>query len=600
MSPPLASLTIIRRTFSYLRPHRIRLAAALGQVLVLSALELARPWPLKIVIDSVLGGAPLPAAFTMGLAPGAVLAGACATLVVIAVLSGALTVVNLRTTTGIGQRMVSDVRGDLYGHLQRLSPGFHSRREVGDLLYRVTADTFAIQTLAANCFVPVLSAAVLLVGMAVIMFRLDAGLTLMALIVCPALMVTIRVLDGPIAAAAACVRREESAVYSVVQRAMTSVRLIQAYTREDEEHRSFMARSEESLAAGLKLYTWQTVYSGVITVLMAAGTAMVLWVAARHVMAGTLSLGSLVIFVSYLASLYAPVNSVVQTWGMVRGAMAGLGRVFEILDVKRDLPDGPHVLAKRKAQGEVAWDGVRFEYVPGHPVLRDVTLRVPAGFRVAIVGPTGAGKSTLMAMLLRFADPHRGRVTIGGTDVRDFTVRSLRQQIALVLQPPVVLPMSIAGNIALGRPGATCDEIAAAAMVADIHDSISRWPQGYDTMAGEQGLTLSEGEKQRITIARAVLKDAPILILDEPTSSVDAETERVIMDGLGRLASGRTTFIIAHRLSTVRRCDLIVYLKDGEIAEQGTLEELLERDGLFAAMYRLQTRREKLPRLVTS
>jgi ATP-binding cassette subfamily B protein/subfamily B ATP-binding cassette protein MsbA len=412
--------------------------------------------------------------------------------------------------------------------------------------------------------------------------------------------VCIRLLDRPIAAAAARVRREESAVYAVVQRAMTSVRLIQAFTREDEEHRSFMARSEESLAAGLKLYTWQTVYSGVVGVLMAAGTATVLWVGARHVMDGTLSLGALVVFVSYLASLYAPVNSVVQTWGMVRGALAGLGRVFEILDVKRDLPDGPHVLVQRKAQGEVAWDHVTFEYVPGRPVLRDVTLRVPAGFRVAIVGPTGAGKSTLMAMLLRFADPHAGRVTIGGTDVRDYRVRSLRQQIALVLQPPVVLPMTVAENIALGRPGATREQIAAAAMVADIHESIVRWPQGYDTPVGEQGVTLSEGEKQRITIARAVLKDAPILILDEPTSSVDAETERDIMEGLGRLASGRTTFIIAHRLSTVRRCDLIVYLKDGEIAEQGTLEELLERDGHFAALYRLQTRREKLPRLVAS
>jgi len=600
MTPPLASFAILRRTLSYLRPHRLSLATALAQVLALGALELAKPWPLKIVIDSVLGGAPVPPALAVGLSQGALLIGACAVLVLIAVLAGVITVVNLRTTTAIGQRMVSDVRADLYGHLQRLSPGFHSRREVGDLLYRVTADTFAIQTLAANCFVPVLSATVLLIGMAAVMFRLDAGLTLVALIVCPALMLAIRLLDTPIASAAARVRREESAVYAVVQRAMSSVRLIQAFTREDEEHRSFMTRSEESLAAGLKLYTWQTVYSGVVAVLMAVGTAAVLWVGARHVMDGTLSLGSLVVFVAYLAALYAPVNSVVQTWGMVRGALAGLGRVFEILDVKRDLPDGPHVLAKEKAHGEVAWDGVGFEYVSGRPVLRDVTLRVPAGFRVAIVGPTGAGKSTLMAMLLRFADPHKGRVTIGGADVRDFKVRSLRQQIALVLQPPVVLPMSVAENIALGRPGASREEIVAAATVADIHESVIRWPQGYDTPVGEQGLTLSEGEKQRITIARAVLKDAPILILDEPTSSVDAETERAIMDGLGRLAAGRTTFIIAHRLSTVRRCDLIVYLKDGVIAEQGTLEELLERDGLFAAMYRLQTRREKLPRLVSS
>jgi ATP-binding cassette subfamily B protein len=299
------------------------------------------------------------------------------------------------------------------------------------------------------------------------------------------------------------------------------------------------------------------------------------------------------VFIAYLASLYAPVNSVVQSWGLARGALAGLRRVFEILDVERDLPEGSRVLAPGSARGDVAWERVRFEYAPGQPVLRDVTLRVPAGSRVAIVGPTGAGKSTLMALLARFADPQEGRITLGGVDVREYKLRSLRQQVAMVLQPPVVLPVSIAENIALGRPEAKREEIVAAARVAGIHDAIGRLPAGYDTMVGEQGVTLSEGEKQRITIARAVLKDAPILVLDEPTSALDAETERVIMDGLGRLSAGRTTFIIAHRLSTVQRCDLVVVLRDGGVAEQGTFEELVHRDGLFARLYRLQMNAEK-------
>jgi ATP-binding cassette subfamily B protein len=580
---------MILRALQYLRPHTLPFALALGQVFVLSALELARPWPLSVVIDSVLGGQPLRWPIAAGLPPWAVLAAACGALVVIAVLSGGVTLLNNRTTIKIGQRMVNGLRGDLYGHLHRLSPSFHSRREIGDLLYRLTADTFAVQTLAMNCVFPALSALVLLVGMAVIMLRLDWQLTLLALGVCPALALTIRLLDRPIAAAAARVRSEESAVFSLVQRAMGSVRLIQAFTREDEEHRRFMAQSAQSLDAGLRLYTWQTAYAGVVTVVMAAGTAVVLGAGAQLVMQGRLTLGELVVFIAYLAALYAPVNSVVQTWGQVRSSLAGLRRVFEILDVERDLPEGPAVLRLRDARREIAWEGVRFEYAPGRPVLRGVTLRVPRGARVAVVGPTGAGKSTLLSLLPRFADPQAGRVTVGGVDVREYRLRSLRQQIAMVLQPAVVLPVSIAENIALGCPEASRSEVQTAATLACIHDAIARLPGGYDTVVGEQGLTLSEGERQRIAIARALLKDAPILILDEPTSSVDAETEHLIMNGLDRLTVGRTTFIIAHRLSTVRSADIIVVLRDGIIAEQGSFAELQRRDGIFASLYRLQT-----------
>lgn len=589
---------MIRRALSYLWPYRRAFALALVQVLVLSALELARPWPLKIVIDTVLGGAPPPAGLGEGLGPAALLAAACAALVAIAALLAGLTLLNHRTTIRIGQRMVNDLRGDLYAHLHRLSPAFHGRREAGDLLYRVTADTFAVQTLAMNCLFPALSAAVLLAGMAAIMFPIDPVLTVLALGVCPALMLAIRVLDGPIAAAATRVRQEESAVYSIVQRAMASIRLIQAFTREDDEHRRFVTRSAESLAAGLRLYTWQTAYSGVVTVLMAGGTAAVLWMGARRVMEGRLTLGELVVFLAYLASLYAPVNSVVQTWGVARGALAGLRRVFEILDVGRDVPDGWRAIGPPGVRGAVAWEGVSFEYAPGRPVLRDVTLRVPAGARVAIVGPTGVGKSTLLSLLPRFADPRQGRVTLDGVDVREYRLRSLREQIAMVLQPPAVLPTSIAENIALGRPGATRAEIEAAAAVAGLHEAVRRFPAGYDTPVGEQGVTLSEGEKQRITIARAVLKNAPVLILDEPTSSLDAETESAVLAGLERLAEGRTTLVIAHHLSTIRRSDLIVVLRDGAIAEQGSYAELLRRGGLFATLHRLQTRAGEAPSLV--
>src|SRR5262249_12989409 len=287
----------------------------------------------------------------------------------------------------------------------------------------------------------------------------------------------------------------------------------------------------------------------------------------------------LVVFTSYLASLYGPINTISQTVGMIEGARAGLVRVQEILAVERDLPEGKWVVSAAEVRGEVQFERVVFAYTPGQPVRRDVDLHVAPGQNVAIVGPTGAGKSTLVSLLPRFYDPQEGRVLLDGTDVREFTLVSLRQQIAMVLQPPLVFPITIGENIAYGRPGASPEAIEHAARLARIHETILRLPQGYDTVVGEQGATLSEGERQRLTIARAILRDAPILILNEPTSSVDAETEALIMEGLEQLMAGRTTFIIAHRLSTVRRADVILVVRGGKIVERGSFAELIHRQG---------------------
>jgi ATP-binding cassette subfamily B protein/subfamily B ATP-binding cassette protein MsbA len=459
---------------------------------------------------------------------------------------------------------------------------------VGDLLYRVTADTFALQTLTMNCILPAVSALLLLGGMTVVMVRLDPGLTLLALAVVPALFAAIARVDARVGRAAGVARERESEVYAEVQRSMSAVRVIQAFTREEEEHRRFMARSGDSLAASLALYRLQTVYSAVVSAVIAVGTAAVVWVGARHVLDGTLSVGALVVFVSYLASLYGPINSLFQTWGIAHSARAGVRRVFELLDVERDIRDGPLAAPAGGARGDVAWEDVWFGYAPDRPVLRGVTLRVRAGQTVAIVGPTGVGKSTLLGLLPRFYDPAAGRVTLDGRDVRDYRLADLRRQVAMVLQPPLVLPATIAENIEFGRPGATRDEVVAAARMARIHDAIADLPAGYDTPVGEHGVTLSEGEKQRLTIARAILRDAPILVLDEPTSSLDSETEALIVEGLERLTAGRTVFVIAHRLSTVRRADHIVVLRQGRIAEQGSFRALMDRGGAFAALYRLQ------------
>ena len=577
-----------RRIFSYLRPYRYPFLGALGQVFLISSFELAKPWPLKIVIDNVLGGKPLALKFASSWPSELLLVVACAALVSVYILLGGLTVINNFATIRIGQRMVNDLRSDLYMHLQRLSLAFHSRHQVGDLLYRVTADTYAIQTLTMNGLFPIVSALILLVGMFFIMVRLDWQLTLMALSVCPVLFLSISLMGSRISSAATHARERESAVYSLVQRAMSSIRVIQAFTKEEEEHRSFMAASHQSLAASLRLYTLQTLYSGVINIVIAVGTAVVVWVGARHVLSGVLTIGEIVVFTSYLASLYGPINSISQTWGLIQGARVGVRRVFEILEKEKGLEDGTRTFAVAGAQGEVSFEDVSFHYLPEQPVLKQVRLHVRKGQTIAIVGPTGAGKSTLLSLLPRFYDPQAGRVKIDGLDVREFTLKGLRRQISMVLQPPLVFPITFAENIAYGRPEAGRDEIVEAARLARIHDHIERLPQGYGTLVGEMGATLSEGERQRLTIARAILRNAPILILDEPTSSVDAETEALIMEGLKSLTAGRTTFIIAHRLSTVRQADRIVVLREGRVVEEGTFTELMGKEGPFALLYRTQ------------
>jgi ATP-binding cassette, subfamily B, bacterial len=575
-----------RKLLPYLMPHRWRIAWALLQVFLITGFELLKPWPLQVVIDSVLGGRPSPIAALSS--PGSLLLLACSGIVVVHFGAGALTLLHNYTAIRIGQDMVNDLRGALYAHLQRLSLAFHGRQRVGDLLYRITADSFAVQTMIMNGVLPILSALVLLAGMLLILFPLDPALTTLALTIVPMLFVLISVFNRKIVEVATEVRTTESRVYSLVQWGMSAIKLVQAFTKEDEEHRRFMGASRESLQATLRLYSWQTLYSGTVNLVIAAGTAVVVFAGARAVMSGTISVGQLIVFISYLAQLYAPINQITQSWGLIAGARVGARRIFEILDAEADLEDGMRDFRAEGARGEVVWSGVNFRYRPETPVLTGIDLRVSRGTKIAIVGPTGAGKSTLLGLLPRFYDPSAGYVAIDGIDVREYRLRSLRRQIAMVLQPPLIFPLSVRDNIAYGRPGADDAAIERAARLARIDDLVASLPEGYDTVVGESGVSLSEGEKQRITIARALLRDAPILILDEPTSALDVTTEALVMAGIERLMAGRTTFIIAHRLSTVRRCDRIVVLRDGAIAEAGTLSELLDRDGLFAEYHRTQ------------
>jgi ATP-binding cassette subfamily B protein len=579
---------MLKKLLPYLKPYRWRVVWALSQVFLIAGFELLKPWPLQVVIDNVLGGKPFPIAALSSSPPSLILLGACLAIVVVHFGGGALTLLHNYTTIRVGQNMVNDLRGALYAHLQRLSLAFHGRQRVGDLLYRVTADSFAVQTMIMNGVLPILSAAVLLGGMLVVLFPLDANLTLLALTVIPILFALISGFNRKIVDVATEVRNTESRVYSLVQWAMSSIKVVQAFTKEEEEHRRFMGASGESLRATLRLYSWQTLYSGAVNVVIAGGTALVVYAGARAVMSGTLSVGQLIVFISYLAQLYAPINQITQSWGLIAGARVGARRVFEVLDTEADLKDGRLSFPPEGARGEVAWRGVSFRYRPETPVLAGIDFKVAAGAKIAVIGPTGAGKSTLLGLLPRFFDPSAGVVEIDGVDVREYQLKSLRSQIAMVLQPPLIFPLSVRDNIAYGRPGAADAEIEEAARLARIHALIASLPEGYDTVIGESGIALSEGEKQRVTIARALLRGAPILILDEPTSALDVSTEALVMAGIERLMEGRTTFIIAHRLSTVRRCDRIIVLRDGAIVEQGTLPELLRRGGVFAEYYRTQ------------
>ena len=512
----------------------------------------------------------------------------CIGLVVVYLLLGGLRLLNDYTTIRIGQSMVNDLRRDLYSHIQRLSLSFHRRQQIGDLMYRITADTMGIQTLTMNGLFAILSASVLLAGMLLVMFWLDWYLTLLAMAVCPALFCAIALLNKKISSAATDARQKGSTVYSVVQRSLMGIRVIQAFTKEEDEERRFLQASSESLAADLRLYNLQNFYYAVVNLTIAVGTATILWLGARRVLSGDLSIGEIVIFTSYLASLYTPLNSIFQTYGLVQSAKVGVRRAFEILESQESLPDGSRVFRPLGARGQISFEDVSFGYDESRPVLKKINLRVAAGKKIAIVGPTGAGKSTLVGLLPRFYDPQSGRVKIDGVDIREFKLNSLRREIAMILQPPVVFPVTIRENIAYGRPDASFEEIVSAAQVAQVHEFVEQLPDKYDTVVSEQGTTLSEGQKLRLTIARGILLDAPILILDEPTSSVDSETEALIMEGLEQLMEGRTTFIIAHRLSTVRQADLILVIRDGQIVEQGNFTELLRKRGPFASLYQTQ------------
>jgi ATP-binding cassette subfamily B protein/subfamily B ATP-binding cassette protein MsbA len=571
-----------------LRGEGTRVAAGLALLVGSTVAALLQPWPLKLVIDSVLGGDPPPAVLALP-SRTALLGVLVVAMVVLQILVGALAMLGTNLVVRAALRMVFRLRCTVFEHLQKLSLAFHDTTRVGDSLYRVAWDTYAVQTLLNNAIVPATTATLTLVGIAVVMALRDWRVTVAALAIAIPLIMLIRRLDRPMTRYSLRVHERESDVSSRVQETLTAIRAVQAFAREPLERERFERQAAASLHANLHLTLLQTGSQMVVSLLMAIGTAAVIWLAGRRALEGALTPGDVVLLAAYLVMLYKPLETLAYTAVAVQGAAAGARRVLALLDIRPDVTDAPDAAPlPGRAAGRLAFEHVTFAYGTGEPALRDVSLDVAPGEVVAIVGASGAGKSTLASLVVRFYDPRAGRITLDGHDLRTLTLRSLRESVALVLQDSIVFGASLRENIAYGRPDATAEDVERAARAANAHAFIAALPEGYDTVVGERGVTLSGGQRQRVSIARAFVKDAPVLILDEPTSALDAENERAILDALTRLMRGRTTLIIAHRLSTVRHADRIVVLQDGAVAEQGTHGALLARGTVYAHLHALQ------------
>jgi ATP-binding cassette subfamily B protein len=570
-APSFTDLALFRRLGSETRPYRLHIAGIFVLSMLAAPLTLLTPLPLAIAVDSVIGTKPLPG-FLDGLAPSALSSSQDGILILVAVMFLAVAVLtqvqDLASTvlkTYTGEKLVLNFRSKLFQQSQRLSLAYHDRVGTSDSTYRVQEDAKALQYLAVESVISLVTAATTLAAMIYVTARIDLQLALVALAVSPPLLLTARHFRPRMRATSREVKKLESGALSVIQEVLTGLRMVKAFSQEDREHERFVGRSSAGMKARIRLRLIEGGYAVLVGAIIGAGGSIVLYVGIRGVQHGRISLGELLLVMGYLSQLYAPIKIMAKKAGSLQDHLASAERTFALLDEAPEVPERPDARPLARASGGVEFRDVSFAYEPGRPTVAGISFSVEPGMQVGIAGATGAGKTTLMNLLTRFYDPVSGQILLDGVDLRDYKLADLRNQFGIVLQDPVLFSTSIAENITYARPDADQREIEAAAAAANIHDFIVALPEGYETQVGERGMRLSGGERQRISLARAFLKDAPILILDEPTSSVDVETEAMIMDAMQRLMSGRTSFMIAHRLSTLDGCNKRLELDHGRL-----------------------------------
>ena len=565
-----SDLAVYRRLMGLARPYWPHITGLLLLNLLGPPLTLLAPIPLKLAIDAGIGSAPLPQPLRpllFGAVPTAtavfwLAAGLTVGVALLTQLQG-LVVALLHSYTG--ERLTLHFRALLFRHAQRLSHLYHDARGSSDSVFRIQYDSPSIQWIAVDGLIPFVTATLKVAGMMYVTTRIDGQLALVALATLPVLLILSQIYRRQMKQQYEEIKGFESSAYGVVQEVITAVRVVKAFGREDHEEKRFVLRASEGLRARMRAAVSEGALGLLINLTTALGTAAVLLIGAGKVRSGALTLGDLLVVMTYLAQLYGPLQTVGKTVATLQGSLASARRAFELLDQLPEVVERPGARPLRRATGAMEFRGVGFSYDGSHDVLHDISFAVPAGARLGIAGRTGAGKTTLVSLAMRFIDPTQGQILLDGIDLRDLRLADLRAQFAIVLQEPVLFAASIAENIAYARPEASIDEIVAAAEAANAHDFIRRLPEGYDSPVGERGMRLSGGERQRISLARAFLKDAPVLILDEPTSSVDVTTEAAIMDAMDRLMRGRTTLIIAHRLSTLDSCDVRLEIEAGRI-----------------------------------
>ncbi|HEY2934175.1 MAG TPA: ABC transporter ATP-binding protein [Acidobacteriota bacterium] len=577
-----------------LRPHWKTLLVALLAVIAESITDLLEPWPLKIVLDNVIGDKHMPpvlASAVQSVFEGDKLAAlnfAAAAVVVIALVGAISSYTEKYLTTTVGQWVMHDLRKTLYHHIQRLSLSFYDQQKTGDLISRVTGDIDAIQDFVSQALLGVTVNVLTLVGMLAVMFYLNWRFTLIALSVAPVLFLVVYRFTHRIKKASRAVRKKESEIISVVQEVFSSIRVVKAFARESYEERRFEEQSLENVEIALRARSIKAKLAPTVEIIVAVGTCLVLWYGARLVLSGALTVGALVVFLLYLGKMYKPMRELSKMTDTLSKASVGFERIKEVLETERQVRNLPGARRAPEFKGKIEFNRVSFGYTPESLILKGVTLNIEPGQVAALVGPTGAGKTTLISLIPRFYDPTDGEVKIDGMDVRKYKIKSVRKQVSFVLQENLLFRAPVWQNIAYGKPEASREEIIKAATLANAHEFIEKMPEGYDTMVGERGVTLSGGQRQRIAIARALIRDSPILIMDEPTSGLDAASEQLVFEALDRLMEGRTSILIAHRLATVARADVIFVLQDGTLVEQGKHEELLRKGGLYSQLYEIQ------------